>query len=524
MQACRHLLYSFLLLLVTLFGLSAPGIAAAPNCESEARITEEFDNGAQWDMCWESRIRENLVLSDVYFTPPEGEPLRVLSSARLSQLHVAYDDSDVTYNDVTQYGLGGGYLLELSEADCPSGHLLNVHNRPALCVWRGASDSSYRTLNRASQTQSLNLFSVSQVGAYAYILSWSFHADGRIEPSIGATGALQRSASDTELPFGRVLQGDPDTLWLSHTHNYYWRLDFDIGEEATDDVFSEQRYLLGQDGRTSVTREVFSTEQARRIDPERQASWTVSENAIEGSAGYRIEPIRSGHTFRRQAVEPYTDFDMFVTVANDCERFASQNARFNPDCLNHVLQYVDGQSINQQDIVLWHRVSFHHTPRNEDQRNMHTHWDGFVIEPVNVLQASDSWTNEANSTPVVDEVSEHHNQVGDVIKEQLSATDADGDHLAFNATGLPPGISMSTHGVLIGTLNTEGKYTVAVTVFDDSAEQTTEFTWQVAKSQTGKKSGGTLGMVGLSGLLLFSLVRVAAVKKALTWLRSTHGF
>ena len=79
-----------------------------PNCSGDALISETFSNGAKWEMCWESRIRENLVLSDVYYTPPNGEPKRILSTARLSQLHVAYDDSDVTYNDLTQFGLGGG--------------------------------------------------------------------------------------------------------------------------------------------------------------------------------------------------------------------------------------------------------------------------------------------------------------------------------------------------------------------------------------------------------------------------------
>ena len=39
--------------------------AAELNCEADSRITESFSNGASWDLCWESRIRENLVLSDV---------------------------------------------------------------------------------------------------------------------------------------------------------------------------------------------------------------------------------------------------------------------------------------------------------------------------------------------------------------------------------------------------------------------------------------------------------------------------
>ncbi len=75
---------------------TAQTAATAPNCSGDALISETFSNGARWEMCWESRIRENLVLSDVFYTPPNGTPIRVLSSARLSQLHVAYDDSDVT--------------------------------------------------------------------------------------------------------------------------------------------------------------------------------------------------------------------------------------------------------------------------------------------------------------------------------------------------------------------------------------------------------------------------------------------
>ncbi|MFK7853106.1 MAG: hypothetical protein AB8B79_03290, partial [Granulosicoccus sp.] len=338
----------WLLSLAAILGaLTGPTAALAiePNCSSDSRISQVFDNGARWDMCWESRVRENLVLTDIHFTPPEGDAFRLLSSARLSQLHVAYDDSDVTYNDVTQYGLGGGYLLDLTEQDCPLGTLLEFQTRPAVCVWLDEGSNGYRTATRSKQSQSLNLFSVSQVGAYAYITSWSFFDDGALEPAVGATGALQRSSNNTELPFGRVLQGDPETLWLSHTHNYYWRLDFDLGSAADDDVFSEQQFLIAEDGTREQNTTVFTTEQARQIDPDTQTVWQVAESGDPDARAYMLEPVRSGHRYQRKDIEPYSDFDLFATVANDCERFASQNARFNPDCLNDVLQYVDGQSI-----------------------------------------------------------------------------------------------------------------------------------------------------------------------------------
>lgn len=498
----------FLFALLSLVACTHLANAAGPTCEPESRITQAFDNGSVWDMCWESRIRENLVLSDIYYTPPNGKPFRVLSSARLSQLHVAYDDSNVTYNDVTQYGLGGGYLLTLTSADCPLGQLLEIQKRPALCVWRNTAETGYRTVNRAVKTESFNLFSVSQVGAYAYIMSWTFYADGSIEPSLGATGALQRSTNDTELSFGRVLQGDPNTLWLSHTHNYYWRLDFDLGESATDDQLMETRYVLADDGTREQQTTTFTTEQARRIDPASMTSWTLLDNNQPHSAGYKIEPIRSGHRFERRDVEPYTDFDIFVTVANDCERFASQNARFNPDCLNNVLEYVDGQSVENQDLVLWYRVAFHHVPRSEDQRHMHTHWDGFLIKPQNILSGTNSLIQKANTVPVLNSLVPLLNVVGDVIHEHIQADDADGDTLNYSGTGLPPGVSLDSQGHLNGQTNTVGIYVVTINTWDDFSQATQSFEWTVNGSTQRTRRIGALGLSLMAGLLLLLTLRL----------------
>lgn len=488
------------ILVVTVLAINAPtpGFAQEPGCSVESRITEQFDNGAIWDLCWESRVRENLVLSDVYYTPPNGTALKVLGSARLSQLHVAYDDSDVTYNDVTQYGLGGGFLLTLTEQDCPQGELLNILTRPALCKWRGIAEGGHHSANKAAKDQTLNLFSVSQVGAYAYITSWTFHSNGSIEPSVGATGALQRSSDNTTEPYGRVLSGDPDTLWLSHTHNYYWRLDFDLGESATDDVFSQTRYELTSAGTRAQRIDRFATEQALKINPDEQASWTIHAGSRGDSPAYTIEPIRSGHRFERKDVEPHTDFDFFVTVVNDCERFASQNARFNPDCLNDVLQYVDGQSIIGEDLVAWNRVSFHHVPRNEDQRHMHTHWDGFLIRPRNVLNKTASLNDSPNSAPTLAPISTRYSKFGELIHENVEANDADGDFLLFTATGLPSGVTINSIGHLHGIPDVEGRYSVTITAMDDQNEASRSFIWTI--NQTGtqeRRKGGSLSFLSL---------------------------
>lgn len=479
-------------LLLLLFGIFPlyPGAqvahASEPNCAVDSRITQHFDNGATWDLCWESRVREHLVLSDVHYTPPGKEPFRVLSSARLSQLHVAYDDSDVTYNDVTQFGLGGSFLLTLGEAECPAGQLLDVQTRPALCSWLKQGDNGSRTPTRATSADSLNLFSISQVGAYSYITSWTFYDDGTIEPSVGATGALQRSSDNIDEPFGRVLQGDPDTLWLSHTHTYYWRLDFDLGESATDDTVEELKYLLDAQGLRSRETTVFTTEQARRIDPNAQQAWRIMDSSSPQAAGYQIESTRNGHRFERKDVEPYTDFDFFVTVGNDCERFASQNARFNPDCLNHVLQYVDDQSIVNQDVVLWNRVSFHHTPRSEDQRHMHSHWDGFKIAPVNLLSGTSTLVDQPNTQPEFADLQDRQSPLGELVHaDMFQAIDADDDLLTYSAVGMPPGLELRVDGHVHGVPEQAGTFQVRVSARDDRSTADAEFSWTIADSLTG---------------------------------------
>lgn len=503
-------IHGLLLLIAALCGAVAfsPPAMAQPNCAAESRITHDFDNGAQWDLCWESRIRENLVLSDIHYTPPGKEPFKVLASARLSQLHVAYDDSDVTYNDVTQFGLGGSYLVTLTSADCPTGRLLNVQTRPALCLWQTSANKGYQTPSRGARAASINLFSVSQVGAYAYIVSWTFYDDGTFEPGVGATGALQRSSDNTSLPFGRVLQGDPDTLWLSHTHNYYWRLDFDLGIRATDDVVSELRYEVDSAGRRALNTEVFVTEQARRIDPAAHQLWRIMDGADVNAPGYQFEPVRNGHRFERKEIEPQTDYDFFVTVGNDCERFASQNARFNPDCLNHVLQYVDGQSIENEDVVLWNRVSFHHTPRSEDQRHMHTHWDDFTIRPVNLLSGTSRLSDIENSPPQFAALPDKQTPVGELIHaDMIRAVDADDDVLSYTATGLPPGLELRLDGHVHGHPTTEGQYIVQVRVHDDHSEAQASFVWNVGDPpETRKKRSGGLQIAGLLALLIVSIV------------------
>jgi len=69
---------------------------------------------------------------------------------------------------------------------------------------------------------------------------------------------------------------------------------------------------------------------------------------------------------------------------------------------------------------------------------------------------------------------------GTTANVQITGVDDDGDALVYTATGLPPGTSMSSTGLITGTLTTSGVYTVNLTVTDPSnATGTGSFVWTV---------------------------------------------
>ena len=369
--------------------------AEAPCPSGGARVVETFANGAAWDFCWSTRERDGLVIQGARWRAPgAAAPYPVLADGRLAQLHVAYDDGDVAYNDVTQYGLGGTWLQELDAADCPGGRLLAERGRRVACVFASDGRSSHRGRATADAGQRVTLFTVSQVGAYTYIVAWHFHADGTLEPVVGASGALQRAGADPTLPFGRTLANEPDTLWLSHTHAYHWRLDLDLGERADDDAFVASVHERDPDGRRRRVSRVQAEEAAFAPAPEALQAWHLMERPPApgsdpiGGRGYALEASGGGHAFVPGTSGAEGASDLHVTVARDCERHASQNARFFPGCPDGIGAFVDGESLAGADLVLWKRISFHHVPRNEDRPRMHTHWDGLAMRPVNVAAST----------------------------------------------------------------------------------------------------------------------------------------
>ena len=374
-----------------LFGLLCSTVSVIYSANVEARpdagctngvfdVDELLPTGARWQMCFETREAEGVVLSDVYYSPPGTPARKVLGEASLAQARVAYDDGEVSHDHLVESGFGGDNLRTLAAADCPNGTLMTEGAREVICRQVQGRGYLYKYYTDQRQGYWLSLLSKSTVGDMTYLVRWRFFDDGTVEPSIGMSGRLEQYGADSR--YGWPIDAD-GTTGVSFSSNYYWRLDFDIGSNPADDLVEElQASPANLRTRKSLSVNAVRVESARAVNAENKRSWrvrdTVETNGQAGSfVSYHLEPLNTAHRYQ-DASEPWSFNDFFVTRFNGCERLASGNTGA---CGENLGEYLNGESTDTDDVVLWYRVSYHHLPRGEDESIIPTRWVGFQIVP-----------------------------------------------------------------------------------------------------------------------------------------------
>ena len=356
-------------------------VYAAEFCSDAYSVNVTLPNQARWDLCWEHRVREGIVLSKIHYTPRHGERRMVLNQAALAQIHVPYDDNGARYHDISDYGLGGNYMAALNQADCPGGKLLRFGSKAVVCQQNEARGSAFSSNTDRLQGNSFSLFSVSKIGAYNYIPSWRFMDDGSIEPGVGATGALQRYSDRNTEQQGWLIADNK--VGIAHLHNFFWRLDFDLNGTSTDDYVEELNFTADGE-RTRLTKTRFDTEVARSVDPATARTWRIVDGATKNAKGlpisYEIRLHQSEQQDTGPANEPFTQNDLYVTRYNSCELFASHNPTVN-NCAHHLADFVDGEPLTGSDLIVWPSTTFYHMPRAEDAPQMDAHWSYISLSP-----------------------------------------------------------------------------------------------------------------------------------------------
>ena len=361
MRAYNKKILSILTLALVLGAALIPSSAqasAADYCSGEFLAV-----GANWTVCWEIRANEGLAITHAFYTDPNtGFDRRVLADATVAQIFVPYETGEPRYHDVA-YGLGPAMQRLNTRDDCPHGTL---RGDSRVCVEeedRGIAQKYCLEGDCGTRRgKALVLWSSIQAGAYNYLLVWEFQDDGSIEPAIGLTGALQ---------FGPT----------AHTHNVYWRLDFDIGDPENDRVEEFTRIpKAGSNGLAgSSTWARLLGETYRPNDLYTFRKWRVSDTRSTNAQGkpwsYEINPSPRDGILRTNLDEKFSLGEFWVTRARSSERFVST------DTADLLTSYLNGENINGTDVVVWYVMHEYHEVRTEDSPYMPIEWMSFEAKP-----------------------------------------------------------------------------------------------------------------------------------------------
>ena len=365
--------------------LGAPVVQAA--CSGNEVIDETLPGGARWDLCATVQEREGIVLSDLYYTTPTGIRRRVLSEAHLAQVHVRFDDARPSVDALTDLAAGGGFgaagnLQPLSNATCPGGSVRNLVGNDVLCIAQQARGYAYKSYGNVRQGNALVLTSHSTIGQQTFAVRWRLFDDGSVEPSIGIGGNLPAIGADATS--GWTINGAGDVGIGFHT-SVHWRLDFDLGADANDDRIEQFEVVPSSDRlRKTLSVSSIAQEAVLNVNADRKRSWRVVDgterNADQRAVSYHLEPLHAAHAFPGDSTRPWQNGDLLVTRHNPCERYVNANPTTG-GCAADASAFVDGESLDPANVVLWYRVNYHHLPSSEDAAGMITRWHGVLIVP-----------------------------------------------------------------------------------------------------------------------------------------------
>lgn len=400
-------LFAFCSIVLVALSRSAP--AAADQCPGGPCVTvgtvdQTFRLGSRFRFGITRCPCEGLIFNDIRYTPKGGPERLVLYQANVAQIHVPYTMGTPRFHDMTRDGPGLGFGAQtLTQAECEGGSLRDGDH---VCVQLEERGYAWKAFDGFALGQAITIWMPSRVGAYTYINKWTFRDDGAIEPELGLTGQLQAIRKGAQyLPYGTRMNAESDpepSVGISHVHNIFYRLDFDLGGSEDDAVerlsFSPSTTpspeaacnRAGQCGLVTAT--PIEKESVDFLIPNEMTVWRIFDKSIKNAdgrnIGYEIEP-RSGSLWTGMAsgVEPWSSGELWVTAYDKCEQLAFDNAPpyLPAACAGapaDVTAMVSGANpLSGADIVVWYATRYLHIIRDEDGPHMPVEWTGFSLLP-----------------------------------------------------------------------------------------------------------------------------------------------
>ncbi|MFT5114129.1 MAG: primary-amine oxidase [Parasphingorhabdus sp.] len=378
---------------------------------------------------WQLRVgfcqRDGLVLYDIGYQD-KGKLRSIISRASMAEMVVPYGDprhANFRRNafDTGEYGIGSNFDSLLLGCDCLGHiHYFDVwshdwHGEPsliknAICMheedygilWKySVPDAGQSTIVRSRR---LVISSIATIGNYVYGFFWYFYQDGSIGVEIKATGIPFPSALENQKasPYGRQIGPGVE----SHVHQHVFSFRFDMAVDGVNNTASEINFKAANIGKDNPHGNAILTEETsfeRELEAQREINarssryWRVRNNSTPNALGsptaYKLVPGANTFPYQhpdssigRRAAFMYKHF--WATQYNAQELYPTgwfPNQHPGGDGLPEWTKA--NRSIQDEHIVVWYTMNYHHLPRPEDwpvQPVVYAdfHWmpDGFFDE------------------------------------------------------------------------------------------------------------------------------------------------
>jgi primary-amine oxidase len=347
-----------------------------------------------WVFRWKVLPRQGVVLTGVSY---QGRS--VLKYAGIGEVFVPYNVGQPRVEDLVEHPLGSGLIPLRPGRDCLPGGTCRGFDRdgkpdtrnPVVMLHEEAASLVYLGRDGRGHGKMLVLWSAYELGDYTYLVQWRFRDDGCLMPQVGLTGRLAHFGGD-----GRTSsEVGADQRAPAHMHNLFFCLDLDV--DGTKNVVEEFEFRPTSPSRAEAhTRwKRIEKECGRELDPASFRSWRVVNPASKNRNGqprsYELVPGGTG-VFRGirhdpddprvNRLEPFTQADLWVTRYRADEVLSQRSLR------TTLPRAVGGESVDNEDVVLWYMMSVHHQPRSEDWPAMPADWHGFKLVPRDFLDRS----------------------------------------------------------------------------------------------------------------------------------------
>lgn len=380
----------------------------------------EWDN---WKFHFRIDHRVGPVISLVSF-----DNRSVVYQMSVNEMFVPYQDPSVgwyyrSYMDIGEYGFGiMGTPLDLGR-DCPDyamlldgifsddrGNPMKMEGIAAIFerntgkpLWRHAE--FFNGTHESRTSVELVVRMIPTIGNYDYLVDFVFTQNGEITVEVGATGIdavkgvktqhMADATAEEDTRYGELV--DKGLVAVYHDHFLSFRVDVDIdGSENT--FMSDQLVPNKFEGKSTprlsgwhVAPKIHTQEGG--FEMPHNAYWRIvnpnKTNALGNPVSYHLRPGMTHMSLLDPADYPqrraaFSAKPLWVT-SYDAEEFypagTYPNASKGGDGIPQFIE--DKQGIENEDLVLWYTLGFHHLTIAEDWPVLPTMYHSFTLRPFN---------------------------------------------------------------------------------------------------------------------------------------------